>query len=355
MATLERVFRNHELKEHNWEFHYLTVRASNGEPAAMTFFTTSLAKDDMLMREQVSTAVEARRRDDKYFLTSLVVSMGSGFSEGNHLFVDRGRPWRPAVEMILIRAHQIYEDAQANVLMLRDLPSSDPEMDGFLLKQGFVKIPMFDSHLLDVGWKDETEFLAALSRRKRKHLGEVIEKAKSYTARFWGVRCGALMSDEQAEHLHALYTQVARRKLKLNVFELPSNLVDGLQRCPSWEILTLHLDPSDGGPADGRAVAFYAGHKHGADYAPFFCGLDYDYVFEHGAYRQMILQMVRRAHALGVERIHMGMDADMEKSRFGTRLCGNSVYLQAREHFNGGILRDIVSEVGLGATRGDQG
>jgi hypothetical protein len=94
-------------------------------------------------------------------------------------------------------------------------------------------------------------------------------------------------------------------------------------------------------------VAFYAAHRHGEDYAPFLCGLDYRFVFEHGAYRGMIFEMIQRAQAAGFRHIHMGMDADQEKQRFGCRPMENCVYLQARDHFNGELLREVVAEVGL--------
>jgi hypothetical protein len=40
------------------------------------------------------------------------------------------------------------------------------------------------------------------------------------------------------------------------------------------------------------------------------------------------------------------MDADLEKSRYRTQVISNCVYLQAREHFNGALLREIVADVG---------
>ena len=61
----------------------------------------------------------------------------------------------------------------------------------------------------------------------------------------------------------------------------------------------------------------------------------------------MIFEMIQRAQATGVKRIHMGMDADQEKQRFGCQPMENCVYLQARDHFNGELLREIVAEVGL--------
>ena len=48
-----------------------------------------------------------------------------------------------------------------------------------------------------------------------------------------------------------------------------------------------------------------------------------------------------------MRKVNLGMDADMEKSRFGTSLRKNCVYVQAQDHFNGELLREIAAEVGV--------
>ena len=81
--------------EHNWLFDYVIVRDAAGQPLCATYFTTGLQKDDFLMRDEVSRAVESRRKDEPYFLTSRVVMMGSALSEGNHLYLDARRRVAP--------------------------------------------------------------------------------------------------------------------------------------------------------------------------------------------------------------------------------------------------------------------
>ncbi len=103
-----------------------------------------------------------------------------------------------------------------------------------------------------------------------------------------------------------------------------------MQESPAWGADDALLDPARGGPVDGRPVAFYAAHKQDGHYGGFLCGVDYDYVYTHGAYRQMLYQMVRRAMELGMTTIHMGVTADLEKRRFETTVQRNCVYMQAR-------------------------
>lgn len=347
LRLAEEVFQAGGAPEDDWRFTYLIVRDTAGRPVAATFFTTMLSKDDMLMRDEVSRAVEARRVADPYFLTSRIVSMGSGFSEGNHLYLDRQGPWRQALDLLLDAAVSLQEERDGAALLLRDLPTEDAELDQFIHARGFVRIPMFDSHRLVLDWTDEAQWHSRLSRRKRQHLQQIAAQAVHVRREVYGVGAGRTPDGALLDRLYQMYRAVSSRKLRLNVFPLPRHLLPALCDNPAWELVTVHLDPAAGGPEDGAPVAWYAAHHHAGHYAPFLCGLDYDYVFEHGAYRAMIYQMVHRARQLGVTEVHLGMDADLEKERFGSERHANSVYVQARDHYNGALLQEIVAEVGL--------
>lgn len=354
MIAVESLYAGAARPEHDWAFDYVIVRDASGRPIAATHFTTTLQKDDFLMRDEVSRAVEARRAADPYFLTSRVVMCGSTFSEGDHLYLDRAGPWEAALGEVLSVAHAIYVREEADAMVLRDLPADDEALGARLLEGGFVPMQGLPSHRLAIDFQDEEELAARLSKRKRQYLREQIERSSLFDVRAHGPGSDedAPISADEAAHLHALYLHVARRKCRINVFDLPEGFVPALLASSAWEIVTLRLPVSAGGPADGRPVAWYAAHVHGGHYAAFLCGLDYDYVLSHGAYRQALYQMVHRARVRGMEMVHLGMDADTEKSRYGTELVQNLVYGQAREHGNGAVLRDIVAEVAVREARG---
>jgi 7-keto-8-aminopelargonate synthetase-like enzyme/predicted N-acyltransferase len=351
MLLQETVFSGQLRPEHNWEFLYVIVRDESDRVVAATFFTTALCKDDMLMREEVSRAVEGRRQDNPYFLTSSVMMMGSQLSEGVHLFLDRQRAWRKALTHTLEVAQEARQRTQAAVLMLRDLPADDPEMDEFLLYNGLLKVPMLDSHILHLNWNDQDEYVASLSRGKRKQMQERAKQAKHFERRVTGVSDGdaTKLSESDISHLHSLYQQVATKGLRLNVFKLPESLLTEMLESSAWEVVTLTLNPEDGGPANRQPVAFYAAHKFNGHYTPFYCGLDYDYVHSHGVYRQVLYQTVLRALELGMKAVHLGMSADVEKSRFGTTVVNNCVYVQAQDHYNAHLLQEIAAEVSVSA------
>jgi 7-keto-8-aminopelargonate synthetase-like enzyme len=355
MELVERVFANQEKPEHNWVFDYVVVRDREGKPVCATVFTTALQKDDFIMRDEVSRAVEERRAGDPYFLTSKVVMSGTTLSEGHHIYVDRRGPWREALHYLLEAATRIHDREHADVIMLRELPAGDPEMDAFMLENGFVTVPMLDSHILALDWEDDAAFARRLSKFKRNDFYKQARRAELFEVESFGVGSPSqkTLSTEQIDYLHRMYQNLARRKFRINIFELPTNVIASMLESPAWEIVTLKLKPEAGGPAHGNPVAWFAAHKCDGHYGALVAGLDYDYVIEHGVYRQMIFQIIRQAKARGMAVAHLGMDADVEKSRYRTTIVKNCVYAQARENYNVAVLRQIVAEVGAaGAATG---
>ncbi len=343
MAAVEAAFTGNEKPEHNWSFLYVIVRDHDDQVIAATYFTVTRGKDDMLMRTEVSSAIELRRLKDPYFLTSLVVSMGSGLSEGSHLYLARSGPWHAALNRILEIALDEYERTNAGLLLLRDFRDDDTELASFLNDNGFIKMPMLDSHILEITWRSEEEFMARLSRRRRRQLRDVQAMTPSYSCR----RQDEQLCASDIAHLQHLYTNVAARKLRINTFLLPLSVIPEMLRSPAWEVVTLHLDPAAGGPADGAAVAWYGAHTSGGHYMPLVCGLDYEYVQSHGAYRQLLYQIVLRAQDLSMTSIHLGMDANYEKERFRTSRNKTCAFVRSRDDFVGARMREIVAEVGL--------
>lgn len=347
LAMLERTFRDMPEPENNWKFHYFVVR-HHDKPVLATFFTELLNKDDMLMREEVSKAIEARREDDPYLLTSRVLMMGSLLSEGDHLYLDRSGPWRQALAWVIDEADQIVVREELSALVLRDLPGDDPEMDEFMLELGLVKAPMLTSYQLDLSSFDDMEsFFDRLGRRTRKAVrSAILSREANWKVRLLGKGHEA-PTPEELEFMHQLYLNVKARKVRLNTFDLPAKVLEEMAKTPTWEILSLHYDPKEGGPEDGKPVIYITGYVNQGTYCALMCGIDYRY-HELGPYRQVIWEAIRRAKALGCERLALGVDADFEKKRLRADEKSQAVYLRASDHFGGTVLAQIVEDTSFG-------
>jgi hypothetical protein len=306
----------------------------------------------MLAPAEVSRRVEEMRAGDPNLLTSRTLSLGSLLTEGDHLYLDRRGDWRGALAMLLDAIGRTQDECGADAVVLRDFRTDDRELEEFLRERGFVRAPMLDSLTIEGPVPTDDEWLAGLSPRARHHQRrEVLPWEGSFDVEVVG-HGGRELDPADLEHLHRLYLNTERRSLELNSFDLPPHVFARMLEFPSWELVLLRIPAENGGPADGRPVAFGA-HFVGAEhYAPLVVGLDYDYVLTHHSYRVALLTVLRRARAHRSGRILLGMGAPLEKRRFGARPERRSAYVQARDHFNMELLAQIEADAGAaGALR----
>jgi 7-keto-8-aminopelargonate synthetase-like enzyme len=336
--------------EDAWDFHYWIVRDRSGAPVAATFFTTALWKDDMLSSAAVSREVERRRAEtaDSYLLTSSTLGMGSLLTEGDHLYLDRSRDWRGALRMILSAARHEEDLAGAGAIVLRDLPDGDDELHAFLLGEGLMRLPIWNTWVRHVDFADDDGFLAGLTRKHRYHQRSRVlawEPAYRVDVLPGGSAAACALDDATRERMYQLYRNVHARSFELNVFPLPRRLIDAVLESPAWEIVLLHLPD-----AASQPVAFAAQHVipgQEGHVAPLFVGLDYEYVPTHHSYQQLLFQSVRSALQHGVPRILYGMSADLHKARFGAAAEKRWAYVQATETFNADVLARLSESVGV--------
>jgi 7-keto-8-aminopelargonate synthetase-like enzyme len=352
LRTLESVFGTvdadaEEQATDLWDFHYLTVRDRDGAPVAMTFFTTARWKDDMLSPAPVSREVERRRAaaGDPLYLTSPMVAMGSLVTEGDHLWLDRSRDWRTALRVVLQAARVEEDRVGAAAVVLRDLPDDD-ELHDFLIGEGLLRIPVFDSWVREIDFATDEEFLAGLPRRHRYHQRHLVlgwEREFRVEALAGGSPEADALPGATRDHLYALYRAVHARALELNVFPLPRRLLDAVLGLPGWEIVLLHLPERPDGP-----VAFAVQHVGATHVAPVFVGLDYAFVPSHHSYQQLLLQALRSARRHGARRVLYGMSAGLHKARFGARREQRWAYLQPTETYNADVLAHLAESTPAG-------
>lgn len=331
--------------EDAWDFHYWVVRDRAGTPVAATFFTTALWKDDMLSPAHVSREVERRRlaTGDPHFLTSPMLAMGSLLTEGDHLYLDRTRDWRGALRLVLQAARTQEDLAGAAGIVLRDLADGDEELHAFLLAEGLLRIPVWDTWVRDVDFADDEEFLGRLTRKQRYHQRNNVlawESAFRVEVLAGGSPEAVAVDDRRRDDLYAMYRAVHARAFDLNVFPLPRRVLDTVLASPGWEVVLLHLPDRAAGP-----VAFSVQHVTAQHVAPVFVGLDYAYVPSHHSYQQLLLQALRSAERHSASRVLYGMSADLQKSRFGAHRETRWAYVQASDTFNADVLAQLTETV----------
>ena len=296
----------------------------------------------MIAPAEVSQQIEEIRRKDKYYLTSKVIMMGSLLSVGDHLFVDRNSEhWQHAMlEMIRIMT-EAKQKCGATTIQLRDLDSSDDQMSNFLIKEGFAKVEMPDTHVIEnLDWNSTEEYIEGLSVNARKNLRKTVLKTekdfeirlrKSAVPGMDGDKIFIEVSPSEVDYWYELYLNVKKGSYNLSTFDIPRKLFENLVHSPNWDIFELILKSGEN-PKPVAVVFCYLSSKK--NYSPTVIGLDYKYVISHGCYRQGVFQSILRANKLKSRKVYLGMDASIEKQKFGSRIIPKSVYVQTNDNYS---------------------
>lgn len=327
---LESAFNGNGEKEHDWDFNYYIVEDAQGNVVLSTFFVTALHKEDIFSQVSVSKAIEKEREVNPYYLTSTGIIMGSLFTEGNHMYIDRENPaWKKAFKAVMEEVYKVQEKANASNVMLRDFDADDPEMDEFMVEQNFVKVDMPESCVVeDLTWTSEEQFLATLSKENRKNFNRYIKRYED----FFHVETRDRLPEAELQCAIRLFRNVKERNFGINIFLFPDKVFHEMNRDPNWEFITLKVKKEYMGTDMPVVVCFC--HKNSSRvYSFMLTGIDYDYNEKFGAYRQALYQIAKRAQALGCKKANYGISAAIEKKRVGAKLYPKVGYCQAKDNF----------------------
>lgn len=328
---LEEVFSNEKKPEHNWSFHYFIIKDKNNEPVLATFFSKSLSKDDMLAPAETSLRIENQRKDDSYYLTSNVLSMGSYFTEGDHLFINYSHSnWKRALLELLQKVEELDQKLETSMVILRDF-KEDEELNKIFHEQGFIKVAMPDSAVFeDLSWGSLEEYINNLSPRSRKHF---MKEIKPYEEKFELV-IKDKATEEELDHFYQLYENVKNNNPGLNTFSHPRNLYTKMSENKNWEFLVLYLKQEFDTRSNFLPVGVMFCYKNlNHTYVPAFIGMDYEFTRPFNIYRQLLFQTIKRAKGLNLKKIDFGLTASFEKRKLGATIVPKYSYIQAKDNF----------------------
>ncbi len=221
LLFLENVFTNNKLSENNWDFHYFIIKDQDNHPILATFFTYALWKDDMLAPVSVSGKLEEIRKNDPYYLSSHVLGMGSPFTEGQHLYLDRTHVyWKLAIKQLLDKVEELQHQTGSNMVVLRDF-EKDNELSNLFHQQGFVNIMMPDScQIFDLSWNSVDDYIQSLSTRSRRHFRKDILPYEEH----FDIVCLKEPDPHLVDQFYKLHMKVNGRKPGLGMGPLPKKL-----------------------------------------------------------------------------------------------------------------------------------
>lgn len=332
LQFLERAFSGDKNNANDWQFFYILVRDQYDKPVLATFLTFTLWKDDMLAPASVSIELESRRKEDPYYLSSKVLSIGSLFTEGEQLYLDRSHPeWQLALNMLLVKIEALDGELSPSMTVLRDFEDHDDVFRDEVLRNGFIKIDLPESCILEsLDWENEATYLNTLSARSRKHFRKDIAP---YIPCF-NVTIQDRAATDEIRYFYDLYLNVWKKNFDLNTFSFPMNVITRISEDPNWEFIVLSLkDEYREGTEDAPVAVMFCYKNMGVSYVPAYIGLDYVYTTRYGTYRQMLYQTVLRARELGFEKIDFGLSASFEKKKIGATIIPKVAYVQAKDNY----------------------
>ncbi len=326
LKFLEETFSNNELREHNWKFWYLIICDQKQTPILSTFLTLGLWKDDMLANVKASQAIEKERQLNPYYLTSKVLSLGSLFTEGDHLYVDQTHPLKQQALNIMMQTMEALEKRfKAKMIVLRDFLDHEPA-HSFFQGQGFIRVQMPDSSKIKLdGYHDIDTYVSSLSSRNRRHLRKEVWAIEPLLK----IDVLQSFSTGQLKQVQALYDQVRQNNLGLNTFSFPDALFENISKHPNWEFIV--ISQKDCPEKMIGVMLCYNNEKH--TYVPSFVGMDYEYLKEFHIYRQLLFQTIKRAIDLKFKEIDLGMTAAFEKRKLGAIVEKKFGYIQTSDNY----------------------
>ena len=332
LAFLQMHFGQQLKEEDHWKFLYFLVTDSSGKPILATFFTYSLWKDDIVAPASVSEEVEAKRKENPYYLTTKVLAMGSLFTEGDHLYLDRSdHRWKEALDLLLHKIEELDEELNPGMIALRDFEENDQELQTYFDKKGFVKMALPDSCVLEnLAWHSTEEYISSLSSRSRRHFRKEIEAFIPY----FEIEIKEELTQPEIDHFYELYRNVWKNNLAFNTFPFDKEIFRKMSEHPCWEFIVLKLKKEiSGNDADTSVGIMFCYKNQGKSYVPAFIGMDYRYAYEYNVYRQLLFQTILRAKALSFEKVDFGLSASFEKRKVGATIIPKVGYVQAKDNY----------------------
>ncbi len=326
LKFLEQTFSGHARIEHNWRFYYLIIYDQAQKPILATFLTVGLWKDDMLAKVSASKFIEEKRQTAPYYLTSKVLSLGSLFTEGKHLYIDDKHVLKQqALDTLMLTLEKLELDVQAKMVVLRDFSGQDP-LHPYFQGQGFVRVQMPNACKIDLEMHETLDgYIAKLSSRNRRHLRHEILKYEPLLS----INVLKTCNTSQLKQIQDLYNNVHQNNLGLNTFSFPEKLFEAMSAHSNWEFITLSLLDQ---PEKMIGVMLCYNNRNDT-YVPAFVGMDYDYLSAFYTYRQLLYQTIKRAISLKYKHIDLGMTASFEKRKLGATVEEKYAYIQTADNY----------------------
>lgn len=312
-------------------FKYYIIKNSSGEVEAFTYTSVSLWKEDMLSHELVSKKVEKMRLENPDFLTEKVISTGSTFTEGIHLYINNSSKNLRFLQRALFDSVEAeFEKGGYGKLVFRDFTKRY-----FLYHsaqdRGYLVADMPDSAVFsDFDWNSLEEFEQKLSKRSRRHFRtEVLPYTDDYD-----VTVSDHLSKTELNVCYKMYCEVKANNFSINNFEYNLSLFEAMNKSPLWQFLILKNREEK----EIQGVAFCFLNRTNNSFNPILVGMRMDHPERLKLYRQLLFQTIIHAKKKDFSKIYMGVSAVFEKKKLGAQVFYREAYIRMNDNYAADLL-----------------
>lgn len=325
LKMTEDAYSNNDKEEENAQMLYYFVKNGHtGKVICCTFFTFILMKDDMFEQAKKSKAIEVKREDDPYFLTSKMFFMGSMLSIGDHIYFNGKKENLNALELILEDLQSELVKRGGNGIILRDFEEGNQTLNTYFYDYGFTKITMPNSNQveLELPFSDESLMKKLSSSSKKNFKRYIKKKEKDYNVEFKPV-----LEEAEIDDFRGMQENIRKRNYSINIFQYPKRIIEEMNKNTNYEFILLSEKDSD------KHIAIGCCHIGLNIYSPILLGMS-DMGLGNKVYHQMLYQAVKRAGYFKLKYVYLGLSADEAKKDVGAKQVPKTGYIYLRDNFN---------------------
>lgn len=247
--------------------------------------------------------------------------------EGHLIFApeaDRPRVMR----LVDAEMRRMARQHRAKILIFKEFDEETYRDSAELQSLGYLGVESTAVSYLDCHFANFDDYLAAMRKRYRAHVGRCMRKFAAAGLRIEVFAGGEETAARYTDGVHQLYEAVVERsKTKLEI--LPAEFFRELARRFPDDFLLILAHQQD------RVVGFFSAIRTPGITSTLFVGLDYERNEENFVYHNLFYAYMREILSPDVCRVEFGANSDDFKARIGCRQRRNYMYVGATNWLRG--------------------
>ncbi len=332
LCFVENYFSNLLPDDVNYmRFKYFFITDVKNDPVDLVPLSLARWKEDMLSSEKVSEKIEIIRLEDPLYLTDLILSTGSTFTEGTYLFIDeKHADYNELTNLISELVENEFQNYKAGKIVLRDFDLQN-RLGTFIIDKGYLPVEMPETAIFsNFEWEGLNDFEKILSNRSQKHFKQdVLPFFEEYT-----VEVKNTLDEKQLELAYGYFLNVKNNNKAINNFTYNLSLFQAMNNSEDWEFLLLNNKSS--GATVGVLFCFI--NKCNFSLNPILIGMADLGGNRLKVYRQLLFHCILQAQKRDFKKVFFGLSAMFEKRKLGAETFRRQAFV----HFSDNYLTDSL-------------